>query len=485
MYRTHTLNELDKKHVGQTVTLAGWVHRRRDHGQLIFIDLRDRYGLTQVVSDPEHNPAAHKLMDSCRPEYVIQVKGTVRARPEGMTNPNLKTGAIEVLVEEVTILNESLTPPFEIDQEKPVNEELRLTYRYLDLRRERMKNNIVRRHQFIKRARDLFNERNFVEVETPILIKGTPEGSREYVIPSRLYPGKFFVLPQSPQQLKQLLMVAGMDRYFQIARCFRDEDQRGDRQPEFTQLDLEMSFVDEEDVMKVNEEVIMTLFEEFAPQKKMLFKPFKRMTWEEAMNRYGSDKPDLRFEMAMEDVTELAKGCGFQVFEKIAREGGVVKAMRVPGGAEFTRKDIDELTELAKVYGVKGLAYIAMKPEGPHSSILKFLKDEGKAFIEKVGAQTGDIVFFTADAVDVACTAMGQVRLVCADRFKLRDPNVLAFAWITDFPLFEFSKEENRYVAAHHPFTAPKDSDVDLLETSPKIVKAQAYDLSLNGNEIA
>jgi len=485
MYRTHTLNELDKKHVGETVTLAGWVHRRRDHGQLIFIDLRDRYGLTQVVSDPEHNPAAHKLMDSCRPEYVVQVKGTVRARPEGMTNPNLKTGAIEVLVEEVTILNESLTPPFEIDQEKPVNEELRLTYRYLDLRRERMKNNIVRRHQFIKRARDLFNERNFVEVETPILIKGTPEGSREYVIPSRLYPGKFFVLPQSPQQLKQLLMVAGMDRYFQIARCFRDEDQRGDRQPEFTQLDLEMSFVDEEDVMQVNEEVVMTLFEEFAPQKKMLFKPFKRMTWEEAMNRYGSDKPDLRFEMAMEDVTELAKGCGFQVFEKTADEVGVVKAMRVPGGAEFTRKDIDELTELAKVYGVKGLAYIAMKPEGPHSSILKFLKDEGKAFIEKVGAQTGDIIFFTADTVDVACTAMGQVRLVCADRFKLRDPNVLAFAWITDFPLFEFSKEENRYVAAHHPFTAPKDSDVDLLETSPKIVKAQAYDLSLNGNEIA
>jgi aspartyl-tRNA synthetase len=486
MHRTHTLNQLRPEHAGQTVTLAGWVHRRRDHGGLLFIDLRDRYGLTQVVSDPKHNAEAHTVMDKVRPEYVVKVTGVVRVRPQGMENTDMETGGVEVLIDAATILNEALTPPFEIDQEKPVNEETRLTYRYLDLRRDRMKHNIVRRHQFIKKVRDLFDERGFVEVETPILIKGTPEGSREFVIPSRLHAGKFFVLPQSPQQLKQLLMVAGMDRYFQIARCFRDEDQRGDRQPEFTQLDMEMSFVDkEEDVMQINEEVVLGVFEALVKDKKVLKKPFPHLTWHDAMGRYGSDKPDIRFEMAIQDATELSKGCGFQVFEQAVKDGGVVKALRVAGASSFSRKDLDELTELAKVYGVKGLAYVLMTEEGPKSSILKFFPEEGKAFLAALGAEKGECVFFTAGAFEKACNALGQVRLACADRFKLRDSNLLAFCWITDFPLFEFSEEENRYVSAHHPFTSPKDEDVHLLETEPQKVKAKAYDLALNGSEIA
>ncbi len=485
MYRTHTLDQLCPEHDGQKVTLSGWVHQRRDHGGLIFVVLRDRYGLTQIVSDPQNNQEVHQTMDSLRSEFVVQVTGTVRKRPEGMTNEDMETGGIEVLVEEITILNESLTPPFEIDQNKPVGEELRLKYRYLDLRRSRMRNNLVMRHKFIKRTRDLFDEHGFVEVETPILIKGTPEGSREYIIPSRLYPGKCFVLPQSPQQLKQLLMVSGMDKYFQIARCFRDEDQRGDRQPEFTQLDMEMSFVEPEDIMNINEEVLTTIFEELCPNKEILTKPYPRLTWEEAMNKYGSDKPDIRFEMEVQDVSELCAGCGFQVFEKAVKDGGTVKALRVEGGAKFSRKDIDELTELAKVYGAKGLAYLIVEEAGLKSPITKFFEDEGRSLVDAVAAKPGDIVFFTADTFEIACTAMGYVRLACADRFELRDPSKLAFCWVTDFPLFEFNEEEGRYAAAHHPFTCPRPEDVGLLESAPEKVKALAYDLSLNGSEIA
>ncbi|MBT5016630.1 aspartate--tRNA ligase [Candidatus Peregrinibacteria bacterium] len=485
MYRTHTLDQLGPDHDDQTVTLSGWVHQRRDHGGLIFVVLRDRYGLTQIVSDPQNNAEIHEKMDKLRSEYVIQVTGTVRKRPEGMTNENMETGGIEVLVNEIEILNESLTPPFEIDQDKTVGEELRLKYRYLDLRRSRMKNNLVMRHKFTKMTRDLFDERGFIEVETPILIKGTPEGSREYIVPSRLYPGKCFVLPQSPQQLKQLLMVSGMDKYFQIARCFRDEDQRGDRQPEFTQLDMEMSFVEPEDVMTTNEEILTTIFEKLAPQKEFMAKPFPRMTWEEAMNKYGSDKPDIRFEMEIQDVSELCKGCGFQVFEKAVENKGVVKALRVPGGAKFSRKDIDDLTDLAKVYGAKGLAYIIVEEGGLKSPITKFFEDEGQAFVDAVSAEAGDIVFFTADSFEIACTSMGNIRLACADRFELRNPEKLAFCWVTDFPLFEFNEEEGRYTAAHHPFTCPKAEDVELLESAPEKVKALAYDLSLNGSEIA
>ncbi len=485
MYRTHTLDKLRASNDGEKVTLSGWVHQRRDHGGLIFVVLRDRYGVTQTVSDPQNNADVHNTMDSLRSEYVVMITGTVRKRPEGMTNPDMETGEIEVLVDEVTILNKSETPPFEIDQDKPVGEELRLKYRYLDLRRNRMKNNITRRHQFIKRTRDLFDERGFVEVETPILIKGTPEGSREYIIPSRLYPGKCFVLPQSPQQLKQLLMVAGMDKYFQIARCFRDEDQRGDRQPEFTQLDMEMSFVEAEDVMQINEEVMTLLFEEMAEGKEIIAKPFPRMTWEEAMSIYGSDKPDLRFDMKFVDVSEQVASCGFQVFEGVVKNGGVVKALTVPGGAKFSRKDIDDLTELAKVYGAKGLAYLIVEDEGIRSPITKFFKDEGRSLVEAAEAKAGDIVFFAADEFETACTALGNVRLACADRLELRDSNKLAFCWVTDFPLLEFNEEEGRYAAAHHPFTCPLDEDIKMLESSPEKVKAKAYDLALNGSEIA
>lgn len=485
MLRTNTCDQLRKENIGDTVTLCGWIHRRRDHGGLIFVDLRDRYGLTQVVTDPEHNKEIHDQMDKLRPEYVIQAKGTVRARPDGMTNPDMVTGEIEVLLDEIVLYNRSETPPFEVDQDKPVGEELRLQYRYLDLRRQRMKRNIVLRHEFIKKTRDLFDAEGFLEVETPVLIKGTPEGSREYIIPSRLYPGKFFVLPQSPQQLKQILMVSGMDKYFQIARCFRDEDQRGDRQPEFTQLDMEMSFGEMDDVMEINEKILIELFDAFARDKEFLTKPFTRLTWEEAMHQYGSDKPDLRFGMELVDVSDLVATCGFQVFSGVVKDGGVVKGLRVPGGAEMSRKEIDDLTELAKVHGAKGLAYIVVEKEGLKSPIVKFFEDEGKGLIEATKAEVGDIVFFGADRFEVACTALGHVRLACADRFDLRDPNKLAFCWVTEFPLLEYSEEEQRYVAAHHPFTAPREEDLELLDSDPGKVKTESYDLSLNGSEVA
>lgn len=485
MYRTHTCGELKKSHEGETVTLSGWVHRRRDHGDLIFIDLRDRYGITQIVFDPSVSKESHLLAESLRSEFVIRVEGKVRMRPSGQENKDLSTGEVEVSVLNLAILNRSQTPPFEIDHPQDANEELRLRYRYLDLRKERMKKNLVFRHRFIKRLRDLMDERGFLEVETPILVNGTPEGSREFIVPSRLYPGTFYVLPQSPQQLKQMLMVAGIDRYFQIARCFRDEDSRGDRQPEFTQLDLEMSFVEEEDIISLNEEVLKALFKELVPHKPLLFDPFPRLTWKEAMSRYGSDKPDLRFEMEMVDVSDLVSNCEFQVFTQAVHDGGVVKALRVPGGASFSRKDIDDFTEIAKIYGAKGLAYIMLSPEeGTKSPILKFFKEEDvAALIKATGAQTGDIIFFAADRFEVACTALGNVRLACGDRFGLRDPNKLACCWIVDFPLFE-RNDEGHLGASHHPFTSPKDADVELLESNPDKVLAKAYDVAMNGSEI-
>ena len=485
MYRTHSCNDLRSTHKGETVTLSGWVHRRRDHGDLIFIDLRDRYGLTQLTLDPSRNQEAHRIAEEIRSEFVIKITGIVGERPTGQENEGMDTGSIEVLVDELEILNRSQTPPFEIDHPKDANEEIRLKYRYLDLRRDRMKNNIVFRHQFIKRTRDLFDEHGFVEVETPILLKGTPEGSREFIVPARLYPGTFYVLPQSPQQLKQLLMVGGMDKYFQIARCFRDEDSRGDRQPEFTQLDMEMSFVEEEDVMSVNEAVLKQLFTELCPEKKLMFDSFPRLTWHDAMSQYGSDKPDIRFEMKIQDVSDLVSNCEFQVFTRAVKEGGVVKALRVEGGAEFSRKDIDEMTELAKIYGAKGLAYIKVTEEGPSAPILKFFTDSQVLdLLDRVGAKTGDIIFFGADSFEVTCNALGNVRLACADRFKLRDPKLLACCWVTDFPLFEYSEEEGKLVSAHHPFTSPKDEHIDLLESSPEKVLAKAYDIAMNGSEI-
>ncbi|MBI5754745.1 aspartate--tRNA ligase [Candidatus Peregrinibacteria bacterium] len=490
LYRTHTLSELRTEHIGQSVILSGWVASRRDHGGLIFIDLRDRHGITQIVSDPAKNAEIHKIADGVRSEYVLRAEGVVRARPDKMANPKLSTGEIEVLIYSLSILSPAKTTPFEIEhpeeQEKDVSEELRLKYRYLDLRRRRMQTNIIFRGEVIHGIRDYLHDHGFTEVETPMLIKGTPEGSREYIVPSRLYPGNFYVLPQSPQQLKQLLMVSGLDRYFQIARCFRDEDQRGDRQPEFTQLDMELSFVDEQEVMDLNEALMIALVETLLPHKKIKQKPFPRMTWKDAMDRFGSDKPDIRFEMEMCDVTDIVKECRFEVFRKAVADGGVVKALRVTGGGSFSRKVIDEYTEIAKTYGAKGLAYFSLEKGEPKGAILKFFeKGEIIKLIYKTGARDGDIVFFSADRWQTACLSLGNVRLACADTMNLKDKDLFSFAWIHEFPLFEYSKEEGTLVSAHHPFTHPHPDDLPFLMQNPEKVRALAYDLALNGCEVA
>ncbi len=483
MFRTHTCNDLTRKNVGEKVRLSGWVHRRRDHGGVIFIDLRDRYGLTQVVSDPINFKEAHSEMDSSRAEYVLNIEGTVRLRPEGQANKNMPTGEIEVVSQKITILNAALTPPFEIDQDKEVNEEIRLTYRYLDLRRERLRNNIVLRHKVIKFIRDFLEKENFIEVETPILIKGTPEGSREYIVPSRIYPGNFYVLPQSPQQLKQLLMVAGFDRYFQIARCFRDEDQRGDRQPEFTQLDMEMSFIEEEDIRDINERLLIELIKKFATDKKIQKKPFPVLTYEEAMSLYGSDKPDLRYDLKLSDITDIAGKCDFGIFKSAVKNGGVVKALRVPGGSKFTRRELDEFEEIAKIYKAKGLAYLIVEKGELKSPIVKFFKKEELDKILKIcGAKDGDVIFFTADTFKIACESLGQVRISVAKKMNLIDENLFSLLWVKDFPMFEYNEEEKRLDAVHHPFTAPKN--VEDLKKNPHDALAKAYDIILNGNEI-
>ncbi len=485
MLRTNTCGELRLKDKGKTVTLSGWVHRRRDHGGIIFIDLRDRYGLTQIVFDPEVSKKAWESANTVRPEFVLRVTGEIRKRMEGQDNPDMATGEIEVYIHELTVLNTAKTPPFEIDQEKVMNEELRLKYRYLDIRHERLRKNLVLRHHMIKTIRDMLDEENFVEVETPILIKGTPEGSREYLVPSRLYPGKFFVLPQSPQQLKQLLMIGGMDRYFQIARCFRDEDQRGDRQPEFTQLDLEMSFAEEKDIMAISDKMILKLTEQYAPGKKILKTPFPILTWQQAMDRYGSDKPDIRFGMEFTDLSGVVKNCGFKVFSETIKNGGVVKALKVEGAASWPRSDFDAMEALAKEHGAKGLAYFSYREEGVKSPLTKFLsEDDVKAITKETGAKTGDAVFFAADQFVPACNALGQVRLACGDKLKLRDPNVFAYLWVNEFPMFERDKETGGLAAMHHPFTRPMDEDQKLLDTTPEKARAIAYDIVLNGSEV-
>jgi len=485
MHRTNTCGELRLKDKGKTVTLSGWVHRRRDHGGIIFIDLRDRYGLTQIVFDPEVSKKAWESANTVRPEFVLKATGEIRKRIEGQNNPDMETGEIEVYIHELTILNTAKTPPFEIDQEKVVNEELRLKYRYLDIRHERLKKNLILRHHMIKTIRDMLDVEHFVEVETPILIKGTPEGSREYLVPSRLYPGKFFVLPQSPQQLKQLLMIGGMDRYFQIARCFRDEDQRGDRQPEFTQLDLEMSFVEEKDLMAISDKMIVELTKKYAHGKKILKTPFPIITWQQAMDRYGSDKPDIRFGLEFTDISDVVKNSGFKVFSETIKNGGVVKALKVEGAAAWPRSDIDTMEALAKEHGAKGLAYFQYREEGVKSPLTKFLSEEDvKAITKKTGAKTGDVVFFAADQFVPACTDLGQVRLACGDKLKLRDPNVFAYLWVNEFPMFEKDKETGNLAAMHHPFTRPMDEDRKLLDTAPEKARAIAYDIVLNGSEV-
>jgi aspartyl-tRNA synthetase len=485
MLKTHTCGDLRQDHIGQTVTLAGWAHRRRDHGGLIFIDLRDRFGLTQIVFNPAVSPDAHKLAMDVRSEFVLRVTGRVEARPAGQENPALATGDVEVLVQRAEILNDAKQTPFLINVEENVDEALRLKYRFLDLRHERLQRNLLLRHRAVKFIRDFLDARGFVEVETPILIKSTPEGARDYVVPSRIHPGKFYALPQSPQQLKQLLMVAGFERYYQIARCFRDEDLRADRQPEFTQLDLEMAFVEQDDVLNLIEECFAELVKTVTPHKRVL-SPFPRLQYDEAIARFGTDKPDVRFGMELSDVGDVVVRSNFQVFASALQAGGQVKGIRVPGCANYTRKQIDELTEIAKAKGAKGLAAVALAVDGIKSPIAKFLSDaEMRALIERMQAQSGDLLLFVADQPKVVADALAALRLELGRRLNLLDKDLLAFAWVVDFPLVEWNPEINRWDATHHLFTAPKPEDVPLLDTEPGRVRANCYDLVCNGFELA
>ncbi|MGQ9480685.1 aspartate--tRNA ligase [Chloroflexus sp.] len=484
MYRSHTCGELRPAHAGQEVTLAGWVHRRRDHGDLIFIDLRDRYGITQVVFNSAH-PTAHEVAETVRSEYVLQVRGKVRIRPPEAVNPDLATGEIELEASEAQVLNPARTPPIYIAKEGGEDESVRLKYRYLDLRRERMQRNLILRHRVVKFIRDFLDAEGFLEIETPILIKSTPEGARDYLVPSRLHPGKFYALPQSPQQLKQLLMVAGYDKYFQIARCFRDEDQRADRQPEFTQLDMEMSFVDQDDVLDLIERMFTALCRTVVPHKH-LPTPFRRLSYAEAMERYGSDKPDLRYGLELVNLSDLLIETPFQVFRNVLNSGGQVKGIRAPGCAHFSRKQIDELTDVVRAGGAKGLAWVVLPADGGEvrSSFAKNLAPgEFAAIVERMQAEAGDLLLIVADQPAVVAASLDKLRRNLAERLQLADPNTLCFAWIVDFPLMEWNEDEQRWDAVHHPFTAPKDEDMHLLATDPGKVRAKAYDLILNGYE--
>jgi len=486
MHKTHTCGELRASHIGQTVTLAGWVNTRRDHGGLIFLDLRDRWGLTQVVANPEISPTAHEAASKVRGEFVIQAQGVVRQRLSGKENPNLATGAIELEVRSLEVLNASKVPPFLINEDEVVDENVRLKYRYLDLRRERMRRNLYLRYRMIKFIRDYLDQQGFMEVETPILFKTTPEGARDYLVPSRVHPGNFYALPQSPQQLKQLLMVAGVERYFQIARCFRDEDQRGDRQPEFTQLDLEMSFVQREDVMDLIEGMFTQLAETLVPEKKILTKPWPRLHYQAVMDRFGKDSPDLRFGLELKDLTDLAPQSGFKVFVDAAAKGGHVRGINAKGLGSYSRKQIDELTEFVKGFGAKGLAYLAVEASGEHrSTFAKFLTPEALAeLLHRLEAEPGDLLLFVADQSAIVYEALARLRVEIADRLKLRDDNVLAFCWVIDFPYFTWNAEEKRWDPSHHLFTAPMESDIPLLDTEPGKARGQQYDLVLNNYEV-
>lgn len=485
MFKSHNCGELTRANIGQTVTLAGWAHRRRDHGGLVFIDLRDRFGLTQVVFNPGSSAQARQIATEIKSEYVVQVSGKVSARPDGQENPGLATGAIEVLVERAEILNPSAPLPFQIAVEENVDDALRLQYRYLDLRHERLQRNLMIRHRAVKFIREYLDARGFVEIETPILIKSTPEGARDYVVPSRIHDGKFYALPQSPQQLKQLLMVAGFEKYYQIARCFRDEDLRADRQPEFTQLDLEMAFAEQDDVLNLIEGCFTELVKSVVPHKRAA-SPFARLSYAEAMARFGSDKPDMRFGMELVDVSDLVAQSKFQVFTNALKNNGQVKGICVPGCAAFTRKQIDELTETVKAKGALGLATIALGEDGLKSPIAKFFSDEEmKAIIHRLGGKQSDLLLFVADKSGVVAAALGALRIELGNRLGLPEKDLLAFAWIVDFPLFEWNPEINRWDAMHHLFTSPKPEDIPLLDTDPGRVRSNSYDLVCNGFELA
>jgi aspartyl-tRNA synthetase len=486
MLKTHTCGELRKKDEGKTVTLAGWVHRRRDHGGVTFIDLRDRFGIVQIVTNPEKSPAAHDAMIPIRNEWVINVEGVVKSRPTGMVNPDLATGEVEIEVQQVKVLNPAKTPPFTINQPEEVDEHVRLKYRYLDLRREKQRNNIILRHKVIKFIRDYLDEQGFIEIETPILFKTTPEGARDYLVPSRVHPGHFYALPQSPQQLKQLLMVAGFEKYFQIARCFRDEDQRGDRQPEFTQLDLEMSFVEREDVMTLMEDMYTNMVKDLLPHKKIMQSPWPRFTYKEAMERFGKDNPDVRFGMELKDVSDLVRNCGFKVFEKAINNGGHVRGLNAKGLGNFSRKQIDELTSFVKQHGARGLAYWAITQDGEHrSSFTKFISEDIKQTIsEQLDAKPGDLLLFVADQTDIVFDSLGRLRVLIGDFLELRDPEVLGFCWVVDFPFAFWNEEENRWDPSHHLFTSPLPEDAHLIGSDPGSMRGAQYDMVLNNNEI-
>ena len=494
MLKSISCGSLKAEHAGQTATLAGWVHRRRDHGSLIFIDIRDRDGLTQIVFNPEIAPDAHRTAERFRNEWVIQVSGEVALRPEGTENPGLSTGSIELMASETSVLNESLTPPFYINEESDVDELLRMQYRYLDLRRPSMRDMLILRHKVVKFIRDFLDKRGFLEVETPILIKSTPEGARDYLVPSRLYPGSFYALPQSPQQLKQLLMASGVEKYFQIARCFRDEDPRADRQPEHTQLDMEMSFVEEDDVLGLIEELYTALIETVTPDKRVL-RPFPRLTYAESMASYGTDKPDLRFGMHMADLSDIAESTDFRVFTSAVQDSGIVKGFSAPGCATYSRRQTDELIEFVKAWGARGLVTIALTGEGDiddltedqvRSAAARFLSlEQIKQIAQRTEAGIGDMVLIVAGPDKTTNQALSNLRHEMGRRLEVADPDLIAFAFVTDFPLFEWNDNEERWDAMHHAFSMPKYGTEKFIDTDPGRVTGHLYDLIANGTELA
>jgi aspartyl-tRNA synthetase len=469
--------------VGRDFVLTGWVHTRRDHGGLIFVDLRDRSGITQIVFNPEVDPDAHEKAKQLRSEDVIAVRGVLARRPAETLNPDLATGEVELAGKELRLLNASQPPPFLIDDETDANENTRLKYRYLDLRRPRSLAHLLLRYRMTKLIRDYLDAHGFVDVETPVLTKSTPEGARDYLVPSRIYKGKFYALPQSPQLFKQILMVGGLDRYFQIVKCFRDEDLRADRQPEFTQLDMEMSFTRADELIGIVEGMIVLLFRELKGIE--ITRPFQRLTWDEAMSRFGSDKPDIRFGLELQDFTDAVRGSQFKVFAAAIAKGGVVKGIRIPQGAELSRKDLDDMTPFVATFGAKGIAWTRITDEGWQSPIAKFLSETEQKEIERIAqAQMGDTILFSADTARTVCDALGNLRLYLGEKFDLIRQNEYALVWVVDFPLMEYDSDEQRYVALHHPFTAPLDEDLSLLDAEPAKVRSKAYDLALNGTEI-
>jgi len=487
MYRTHTCGELRASHAGQTITLSGWVHRRRDHGGVAFFDLRDRSGLVQVTINPDLPKESLDLVTNVRMEWVLQIEGIVQLRPDGMQNPKMETGEIEIIAREVKVLNPAKTPPFMVSGDNDLaDENTRLKYRYLDLRRERMTRNMVLRHKVIKFMRDYLDGQGFIEIETPIMFKATPEGARDYLVPSRVYPGQFYALPQSPQQLKQLLMVAGMDKYFQIARCFRDEDLRGDRQPEFTQLDLEMSFVHRDDVLALVEDLFTKMLPAVTPHKKLLSSPWPKFSYTEVLERFGSDKPDLRFDMELMDVSDVFAKSEFRVFQSTLEAGGVIKCIIAPRSADMSRKEVDALTEVAKTFGAKGMPTLAITAEGVKGSASKFVTaEEVEVLKSKTGAGVGDLIIFATDERKVANKVLGGLRLWFRDKLDLADKDMMAFAWVVDFPFFAYNEESKAWESEHHPFTMPKMEDLDKFDTDPGAVMSDAYDMVCNGYETA